>query len=135
MNIQDIAIGQVISFEMYPAHIYGNSFRNVTLTATLSPALANTLGLDITSAHKQVYPSLPSGTVPNDPLQYNYMQVTMASGESVILGIPWIRAESIVVNNGKLLTLVFQDIDTTRKDRIIAAIRANNETPDHITFT
>lgn len=134
MNIQNIAIGQVISFEMYPAHIYGNAFRNVTLSALLSPALANTLGLDVVSAHKQVYPSLPDGTVPNDPFQYNYLQVTTEGGESIILGVPWIRSDSIVINDGKLLTLVFQDIDDVRKDRIIAAIRANNETPDHITF-
>lgn len=133
MNINDVNIGQKISFELYPAHIYGNNFRNVTLTALIDSTLANALGFDVVAAHQNVYPSLPAGT-PNDPTQYSYFRVSMDNGETMVLGTPWVRESSIVINSGNTLTMVFQDIDEARKNRIIAACRANNETPDHVTF-
>ncbi len=133
MNIHEVSIGQKISFELYPAHIYGNNFRNVTLTGFIDSTLANALGFDIVAAHQNVYPSLPPGT-PNDPTQYSYFRIAMDNGETMVLGAPWVRFDSVTVSNGKTLTLVFQDIDETRKARIIAACRANNETPDFVTF-
>ncbi|ARV76697.1 hypothetical protein PHABIO_66 [Pseudomonas phage Phabio] len=132
-NIQDVSIGAKISFELYPAAQFGNNFQNVTLTAIFNSTIANALGLDVIANNQQVYQSLPAGT-PNDPTQYDYFQVKFSSGETVILGAPWVRAGTLIVHNGKRLTLVFEDIDETRKDRIVAACLAQNERPSSTTF-
>lgn len=132
-NIQDISIGARISFELYPAAQYGNNYQNVTLTALFNSNIARVLGLDVIAANQQVYQSLPSGT-PNDPTQFDYFQVTFDGGETMILGAPWVRAGTLTVHNGKKLTLVFDDIDEVRKDRIIAACKAQNENPSSTTF-
>lgn len=133
VTINELEVGDKISFEVYPGHIYGNSFNNVTISAFFDYKLANALGFDVTSAHQMVYPTLPEG-VPNDPTQYNYIQLTMASGETQILGTPWIRESTISISDGKKLTLVFQGLNETRKNRIINAIKYVNENPDHVEF-
>ncbi|AEH03473.1 hypothetical protein AVT69_gp047 [Pseudomonas phage PhiPA3] len=133
IDIQTVPIGTKISFELYPSSQYGNNFQNVTLAATMDSRLAQKLGFDPIAAHQNVWPSLPSG-VPNDATQYNYFQVDFDNGSSQILGIPWIRADSLTIHNGKTLTLVFEDIDETRKDRIIKAVKAQNENPSSVTF-
>lgn len=132
-NLQEIPIGTVISFEVYPSAQYGNNFQAVTLQAVFDSNIARQLGFDFIGANQSVYQSLPSGT-PNDPTQYNYFQIKYASGETQILGAPWIRAGTLSIHNGKKLTLVFDDLDQTRKDRIIAAVKAQGENPSSVTF-
>ena len=133
MNLQEIPIGTVISFEVYPSAQFGNNFQAVTLQATFNSALARMLGFDFIAANQQVYSTLPAGT-PNDPTQYNYFQIKLASGETQILGIPWIREGTLSIHNGKRLTLVFDDLDETRKNRIIAAVKAQGENPTSTVF-
>lgn len=132
-TIQEIPIGTVISFEVYPSAQYGNNFKAVTLQAVFDANIARMLGFDVVAANQNVYQSLPSGT-PVDPTQYNYFQIRYSSGETQILGIPWIRVGTLSVHDGKRLTMVFDDIDETRKDRIIAAVKAQGENPTSVTF-
>lgn len=130
-SIRDVQIGQKISFEIYPTAQFGNNFQNVTLAAFLDANLVRILGFDIISNHQNVYPSLPAG-VPNDPTQYSYVRIEFESGQHQYLGIPWIREDSVIVNTGQKATLVFQDIDQRRLQRIIDACAANNERPDSV---
>lgn len=132
-TLQEIPIGSVISFEVYPSAQYGNNYQSVTLQAVFSSDIARMLGFDYIAANQNVYQTLPAGT-PIDPTQYNYFQIMYPSGATEILGVPWIRADSLTINNGKRLTLVFDDIDETRKDRIVAAVLAQNEKPSSTTF-
>lgn len=132
-TIQEIPIGTVISFEVYPSAQYGNNFKAVTLTAVFDAGIARMLGFDVVGANQNVYQSLPSGT-PVDPTQYNYFQIRFSSGETQILGIPWIRTGTLSVHNGKRLTMVFDDFDEIRKDRILAAVKAQGENPTSVTF-
>lgn len=133
-TLNTLEVGDKISFEVYPGHIYGNTFNNVTINAFFNYKLASALGFDVVSAHHMVYPTLPEGAVPNDPTQYNYIQIVNGSGETQILGTPWIKESSIKISNGKKLTLVFQDLNETRMQRIISAVKHVNENPDHIEF-
>lgn len=132
-TLQEIPVGTVISFEVYPSAQYGNNFQSVTLMAVFSSDVARMLGFDYVAANQNVYQSLPAGT-PIDPTQYNYFQIKYPSGQTEILGVPWIRNGTLTIKNGKRLTLVFDDIDATRKDRIIAAVLAQNEKPSSTTF-
>ena len=133
MKITDISIGQKVTFEVYPSAQFGYSFKDVTIAAFIDASIAMSLGTDLIALHQNVYPSLPAGT-PDDPMQYSYVMVKNYNNESTILGIPWIRESTIVVNSGSTLTLVFQDIDERRKDRIIEGCLRNNERPTHVTF-
>ena len=132
-NIQDISIGAKISFELYPAAQYGSNFKNVTLTAIFNSDIARMLGMDVIATNQQVYQSLPSGT-PNDPTQFDYFQVSFSGGETMILGGPWIREGTLVIHNGKKLTLVFEDIDERGKDLVIAACKAHGRAPSSTTY-
>lgn len=132
-TLQEIPIGSVISFEVYPSTQYGNNYKSVTLQAVFDSNIARMLGFDYIAANQNVYQTLPAGT-PIDPTQYSYFQIAYASGATEILGVPWIRANSLTINNGKRLTLVFDDIDETRKNRIVAAVLAQNEKPSSTTF-
>lgn len=132
-TLQEVPIGTVISFEVYPSVQYGSNFQSVTLRAVFDSNIARMLGFDYIAANQNVYQSLPAGT-PVDPTQYSYFQVEYGSGETEILGVPWIREGSLTIVNGKRLTLVFDDIDETRKERIIAAVLAQNERPSSTTF-
>lgn len=133
-TLQEIPIGTKISFELYPAAQYGNNYQNVTLKTTMDADTARGLGFDIIAAHLAVYPSLPAGATPNDATQYNYFRIAFDNGDTQILGVPWIRAGSLSVHNGKDLTLTFLDIDETRKERILAAVKAQNENPNSVVF-
>lgn len=133
MNLQEIPVGTVISFEVYPSSQYGNNFQSVTLQAVFNSNIARALGFDYIAANQQVYSSLPAGT-PIDPTQYNYFQIMTSSGETQILGVPWIREGTLSIHDGKRLTLVFDDLDETRKNRIIAAVTGVNEKPSSTTF-
>jgi hypothetical protein len=132
-TISDLQVNQKISFEVYPSAQLGNVFKNVTYCGEFDAQLAQTLGEAIYPAHANVYPSLPAG-VPNDPTQYSWIRIKFDSGEYAVIGSPWIRAGTIVISEGSTATLIFQNIDQRRLDRILLAIKANNETPDSVTF-
>ncbi|MCY1445210.1 hypothetical protein D9M71_617190 [compost metagenome] len=102
----------------------------------MTPAVARKLGHDLDSAHQNVYPTLVAAgvSVPNDPRQYNYAYVTFSGGDSLFVGVPWIRAGTVVSSDGKTLGLVFQNLDDRRRRRILEAVSAVNETPDSQTW-
>ncbi|MNB96321.1 hypothetical protein D3C87_1247130 [compost metagenome] len=134
--ITDIAEGTRVSFEVYPVAYLANEFKDVTLEGIVTPAVARKLGHDLDSAHQNVYPTLVAAgvSVPNDPRQYNYAYVTFGSGDSMFVGVPWIRAGTVVSSSGNTLGLVFQNLDDRRRRRILEAISSINETPDSQTW-
>lgn len=133
MLITEVQIGQKVSFEVYPSTIYGSNHNGVTVTGFVDAATAQALGYDIFAMHQNVYPSLPAGT-PDDPTQYSYVMVVGNNGGRILLGSPWIVSDSIRIDSGKTLTLVFQNLDEQRKNRIIEACKRNNENPDSVVF-
>ncbi len=97
--------GEVVSFEVYPTAVLGNDFKNMTVVAILDAETARTAmpgGFDAPAMHANVYNTLPEGT-PNNYTRYNYVKLKHPNGTIRILGIPWIKPESIVskvVNRG-----------------------------------
>lgn len=136
MQITDVTEGTRVSFEVYPVAYLANDFKDVTLEGVVTPTVARRLGHDLDSAHQNVYPVLVAAgvSVPNDPRQYNYAYVTFSNGESMFIGVPWIRPGTVVSSDGKTLGLVFQNRDDRRRRRILEALSAINETPDSQTW-
>lgn len=94
----ELTPGSVVSFEVYPTSVLGNDFKNVTVKAILDSETARTAvpgGFDAAALHANVYSSLPEGT-PNNYTRYNYVKIAYPSGATAILGIPWIKAASVV---------------------------------------
>lgn len=135
MSIYNVQIGQRFSFEVYPTAILGNNFRDVRLEGIISARTAASYGVDIEALHANVYPSLPPGTAPNDPFQYNYIRIQYPSGELAVLGIPWIRQETIQISTGGRVTLAFEDKTQADLDRILLALSSNGYRPDVVQVT
>lgn len=132
--INEVPLGHRFSFEVYPTAVLGSNFRDVRLEGILSPEMAMAFGADIASLHANVYPSLPAG-VPNDPMQYNYFRIRLANGSFMILGVPWVRQESIVLSEGGNLYLTFSNRTQTDLDRILLSLSSIGQSPDDVKFT
>jgi len=128
-TLRDVEIGQRFSFEVYPSSILGNDFNNVILDATLSSRGALREGVDIAALHQNIYPSLPAGSV-NDPSQYSYIRILLANGEPQVLGVPWIRPDSIKLFVASTINLTWQNATQEQYDKIMQALSANNLSPD-----
>lgn len=135
--ITDIAEGTRVSFEVIPSSYLTSLFKDVTLEGIVTPKVAQQLGFDLDVHHNNVYPTIIAAGVsmPNDPRQYNYAYVTFSSGEFTFVGVPWIRAGTVVSSEGKTLGLTFQNRDDRRRRRILEALAAIGETPDAQTWT
>jgi len=131
-SIYDVQIGQRFSFEVYPTSVLGNNFQDVRLEGILSARAAASYGVDIEALHANVYPTLPEGTTPNDPFQYSYIRIQHASGEYGVIGIPWIRQDSIVISDGGKVVLTFNDKTQSDLDMILLALSSNGYRPDDI---
>ena len=127
-DISNIQIGQRFSFEVYPSAIMGNNFKDVVLEGSLSPDMAKAFGIDIVSLHANVYRTLPS-TVPNDPTKYNYVRVRHPNGQYSVVGIPYIRPDSIVISTQGVLNLRFDGVTQADQTRILNALSANGYAP------
>ena len=135
MHIYDVQINQRFSFEVYPTAVLGNNFKDVRLEGIISARTAAAYGADIEALHANVYPTLPAGTVPNDPFQYGYIRIQYPSGEFAILGIPWIRPDSIQLSTGGRITLSFEDKTQADLERMLLALSSNGYRPDDIKVT
>ena len=132
-TLSEVQIGQRFSFQVYPTAIIGNSFADVTMEGNISADIARAYGFDIYSMHANVYPTLPAGT-PNDPTQYSYVMVRMANNERQIIGVPWIRQDSITISTGGTFQLTFSNKTQLDLERAIAALSANGQMPDAINW-
>lgn len=132
MKINEVGINNRFSFEVYPTSRLGNQFKNVRLEAILNAQTAVNSGVDIVSLHANIYPSLPSGTVPNDPYQYSYMRIQHPSGEYSTLGIPWVREETIVISESTQIVLTFNNRTEEDLSRIVLALQSNGYSPDYV---
>lgn len=132
-TLYEVQIGQRFSFQVYPTAIIGNAFADVVMEGIISADIARAYNFDIYSMHSNVYPTLPAGT-PNDPTQYSYIMVKMANGERQIVGIPWIRQDSITISTGGTIQLIFSNKTALDLERIQAALSANGQMPDVVNW-
>jgi hypothetical protein len=116
-------LGQVLSFDVYPAVVLGNNFENATVLGLLDPGSANQV-IDIVSNHAAVYPYLPAG-VPNDPTQYNYVKIRTQSGKITALGMPWINESTITATTNQVITAVIQGVTTSDIQGVQNALISN----------
>lgn len=125
----------VYSFSVYPKALLGNDFQNVTILGTINYILANRV-ISCQEKHVQVYPYIPvaNGT-PNDYRQYNYIDVRLASGEETVLGIPWIDASTIVLQQAQTINVAIGNVTAADVDKVRNCLVANGYNNVDITIS
>ena len=134
MSVYDhLNFGNIVSFDVYPATIIGARFKDVKVLGVFDKDTAAVLGIDPDAQHINVYPTLPDG-VPDDPGEYEYVKVKHPNGSTSVLGVPWIREDTIMVSQRGTLTIVIADVTPQDKDRIVTAINANGYRVDKLSL-
>lgn len=114
---------KVYNFEVYPAALLGNDFKNVTVLAIMDRDTANK-EIDCQALHINYYPSLPSGT-PNDPNGYDYVRIRTTAGVTTVLGIAWINQESIQLVESRTMKITVGDVGAADVARVRNALVQN----------
>ncbi len=130
-SIRDVNLNQVFSFEVYPTNVIGNNFRNVRLEGIFNAKGAMAFGMDVEAMHAAIYPALPAG-VPNNPFDYDYIRIQFPNGEYTMIGIPWIRQETIQISTAGQVVLVFENKTDVDIERMVNALSANGYRPDDV---
>lgn len=124
MAIQDqLTFNNVISFDVYPASIVGSQFKDVKILALLDADTARNW-IDPEAMHANVYPTLPDG-VPDDATQYQYVKFQYPNGKIGVLGVPWIKADTVTVSSRGTLTITVSDAGPKDREAIVKALAAN----------
>ena len=98
MGTATLANGDICSFSVYPAGLITSNFKNCIFRDRVSYQSVRLFGYDAAAQHANVFPTLPDGTV-NDPTGYDWLTFEMENGELQILGEPWIKSDSLVIDN------------------------------------
>ncbi|WP_233875053.1 phage DNA polymerase-associated SH3 family protein [Paraburkholderia adhaesiva] len=123
----DYQIGQVLTFDVYPAPVLGNNFQNVTVQGILNQESANQV-VDTVGLHIKVWPWLePQGT-PNDPSQYNYIKIKTQSGSVTALGMPWINESTIQAITSQTITALISNVTASDIQGVQNALISNGYT-------
>lgn len=111
LNTNDIVLGSVVSFEMYPSMLVAASYTRARVEGILNFQDASRY-IDATAMHINVYPTLPEST-PNKADAYYYLKLKLLSGETAVIGIPWIKESTyqIVASNSLRFTIPDVDVD------------------------
>lgn len=114
---------KVYNFDVHPSALLGNDFKNVTILAILDYETALQYG-DLPAMHVNVYPHLPTG-IPDDPSQYDYVRVRLASGDATVLGIPWIDESTIELIASMRMNVTIEGVGASDVERVRLALAQN----------
>lgn len=122
LNISQITLGSVVTFELWPSMIIGNKFEHVKIEGILNFDDANKY-IDVAAMHVQVYPTLPGGT-PNNPKSYYYLKLRLLSGDATVIGIPWIKEDTFTLISSTSIRFTIPNISHDDEQIIRAQLGA-----------
>lgn len=91
-----IAIGDVVSFQVYPSSVFADVYRDITLTDIVSYATTKYFGFDAMAEHAKALPYLPSG-VDSDATRYRYLVFATPQGSHLVVPEPWVKLDTVKV--------------------------------------
>jgi len=121
--LSKLPLNSTVSFELYPSFVIGTGYSFAKVLAHLDADTARALGVDTAAKHTNVYPTLPSD-VPNRASAYPWVKLRLQNGETVIIGVAWIKEPTIKVLNAKRVrweTNISSDDDAALIVRVLAA--------------
>lgn len=116
--------GLTYSFDVYAPQILGSDFQNVLLLDVLSYRTASLLR-DVEAKHAELGTAGKAPNTPNNPANYGYVQVLTQSGNTVVLGQPWIREESIVSVSSDIIDVTVSNVTAADMPFIRQCLAAN----------
>lgn len=116
-------IRQIYNFDMYAPALLGASYKSVTVLAVMDRETA-ARDIDPQALHVQVFPYLPAGT-PNDPNGYDYVKIKTPAGNTTVVGIPWIKADTIVSVESRTITVQIANVNAGDVPRVRDALVQN----------
>lgn len=132
LNPATLQLFSTVSFDLHPASVLGNGFKNAKLMAIIDADTAR-LFIDPAAMHANVYPFLPPGT-PNNYKDYPYLKFKLASGGDLVLGLPWIKDETWQVTTTRSMRLTIENVSPADQNRVIEALSANGFTAVDVQF-
>lgn len=122
MSAPNFKIRQVYDFDVYPSAIIGNNFKGVTILAIMDNETASK-EVDTQAMHVQIFPMVP-GMV-NDPNGYDYVKIRTINGQTTILGVPWIKEDTVQLVESRTVTAVIANVSAVDVPRIRDALVQN----------
>lgn len=133
MTTPVFAIRQVYDFDMYAPAVLGASYKGATVLAIMDRETA-AKEIDPMAVHVSVYPYLPAGT-PNDPSAYDYIKIKTTAGITTILGIPWIKADTVTTVESRTITAKITGVAAGDLPRVRNALIQNGFTGIELTIS
>lgn len=104
-------IGSAVRFDTAAPSVLGANRANVTVVAVLDLDTAMLLS-DVRSKHAQVKNYLQS--LPQSAGSYSYVKLRYSNGDVEVLGVPWIKNDTIeVITNRKMVITIPSITDST----------------------
>ena len=119
----DFKTGSKYSFEVYPAAILRSEFTNVEVLGVITESLARKF-IETYEMHANYFAYLPAGT-PNDPTSYNYIHIRTQTGVETVLGIAWIKPETVKSTDWQTIEAVIQTSMPDALNRARLALASN----------
>lgn len=129
----ELQLKQSYSFEVHPVALLGNNFKNATVLAIMDQETANQ-SIDTQALHVQVYPSVPAGSMPNNPAEYTYVKLRLANGGTTIIGRPWIKENTIVQQTSTTIRVTVPNVVPADVARIRNALVQNGFTVSDVSI-
>lgn len=123
MSNLNFNIRSIYNFDLHAPAILGNGYQNAVVLALMDMETANK-EIDVVSLHTNVFPYLPVGT-PNDPKGYDYVKIKTTTGATTIIGLAWIKPETIVLVDSRTVTVTIGEVNASDIPRIKAALIQN----------
>lgn len=133
MTYPSFTLRQSYNFDTYAPAVLGDAFKGVVIVAVMDRQTAEK-ELDVQTMHVQLYPFLPVGT-PNSPDAYDYVKVRFPSGVESVLGLAWIKSDSVELVQGRTITVVLANRTAGDLPRLRDVLSANNFTPAQISIS
>jgi hypothetical protein len=138
MILDKFNIGDTISFQVYPSTLYGTAFNRVKVSDLISARSTSFFNFDAQAEHLKVLSDVntPPGQVPQsyDAYQYLVFFTTAAPDKPQVVGIPWIKADSITVDGSRDAVGYFPGISDAQLTELRKAISAIGLTGFQVDF-
>lgn len=134
MSNLNFQLRQTYSFDVYPVPILGNNFKNVTILAIMDKDSAVKENFDPDAAHVAVLPYLPDPK-PQSANGYDYIKIKTTAGIVTVLGIAWIKPETIELISAATITVKITNVTANDIPRIKNALAQNGYTATDLSIS
>lgn len=118
-----------MTFGIYPSSLLKYDFTDVKILGITT--YDNPLGGNLAEQHTLVFPTLPPDT-PNDYRAYNYLTVRMQNNDVVLVGLPWIKGETVQFKQTQTLLIQIDGVGPQDVEIVNRVLAANGYTAAHV---